>query len=134
MFDFLEKINNLNLEGKILNKVNKKIGLGSLSLLLCIIGMLFACSFGDMEAFGDVIIRFIGLKAWSNGDRGIHYTIYYTFIFFIPSAILGFKFKNDTGAKSGKTISSIMLIIIFIVVIFSTVAATGSSQISYIVH
>jgi len=102
-----------------LSKVNKKIGLGSLSLLLCIIGILFACSFGDKEAFGDIIIRYIRLKAWSNGNEGIHYTIFYTLIFFIPAVILGSKFKNDSGAKSGKTISSIMLIIIFILVIFS---------------
>ena len=102
-----------------MSKDNKKIGLGSLSLLLCIIGMLFVSSFGDKGAFGDVIIKFMGLRAWSNGDIGIHYTIIYTLIFFIPAVILGSKFKNDSGAKSGKTISSIMLIIIFILVIFS---------------
>jgi branched-subunit amino acid permease len=117
-----------------LNKVNKKIGLGSLSLLLCIIGILFAFSFGDKGAFGDVIIKFIGQKAWSNGDRGIHYTIYYTLIFFIPSVILGLKFKNDSGAKLGKIISLILLIIIVLVIIFSTVTATGGSQISLSVH
>ncbi|WP_097026364.1 hypothetical protein [Clostridium peptidivorans] len=113
-----------------MGKIRKKFGAGSLSLLLCIIGVLFTSSFGDKGAFGDVIIKLIGLKAWSNGDRGIHYTIYYAPIFFIPSVILGMKFKDDSGAKLGKIISSIMLIVVFLVIIFLSVTATGSAQIS----
>jgi hypothetical protein len=112
-----------------LSKINKKIGVGSLSLLLCIIGILFAFSFGNKESLGDIIINFLGLKAWSHGNRGEHYTIYYTFIFFIPAIIIGFKFKNDLGAKLGKMISFIMLTIIFLFITFSVITTNGSSQI-----
>lgn len=40
------------------------------------------------------------------------------------------KFKDDSGAKLGKIISSIMLIVVFLVIIFLSVTATGSAQIS----
>ncbi|MDV4152651.1 hypothetical protein R0131_17625 [Clostridium sp. AL.422] len=95
---------------------NKKIGLGSISLLLSIIGILFSFSFGDNLCYGDVILNYIGLKPWSNGNTGLHYTVIYSLIFFIPAFILGYKYKNNFGAKIGKIVSLIM--IIFILVVF----------------
>ena len=99
-----------------LKQINKKIRVGSISLLLCIIGILFSFNFGDRVCYGDAILNYIGLNPWSNGDSGIHYTIFYSLIFFIPASILGIKFRNDFGASIGKTIS---LIIIIILIIFS---------------
>ena len=98
-----------------MNQDNKKIGLGSISLLLSIMGILFAFSFGDKVCYGDVILKYIGLKPWSDGNSGLHYTVFYSLIFFIPSFILGYKFKNNFGAKMGKIISLIMLILILLV-------------------
>jgi hypothetical protein len=97
-----------------MGKVNKKVGLGSFSLLICVMGILFAFSFGDKGCLGDVVLELIGLKSWSNGASGRHYTIFYTPIFFIPSVVLGHKFKNDLGATFGKVVSSIFLIFIII--------------------
>lgn len=94
---------------------NKKIGIGSISLLLCAMGILFAFSFGDRGCYGDIILKFIGLNAWSNGSNGIHYTIFYSLIFFIPSFIVGYKFKSNLGAALGKILSLIMLILIIMV-------------------
>lgn len=82
---FINNRENKKYWGVILSQFNKKIGSGSISLLICIIGIVFAFSFGDKGSLGDVILRFLGLKAWSNGNRGVHYTIYYTLVFFIPS-------------------------------------------------
>ena len=65
------------IEVLILVKVNKKIGFGSLSLLLCVMGILFAFSFGNKGCYGDIILKCIGIKPWSNGSSGIHYTIFY---------------------------------------------------------
>ena len=58
-----------------------KIGIGSLSLLLFIIGCLFSFTFNDIS-IGDNILTYIGLKAWSNGNSGTHYTIFYSLLFF----------------------------------------------------
>lgn len=98
--------------------VKKKIGLGSISLLLSFLGILFSFSFGNKRCFGDVILEFLGLRAWSNGNSGLHYTIFYSLIFFIPSIILGFKFKNNIGATLGKIISLIMSILIILMSFF----------------
>jgi hypothetical protein len=91
----------------------KKLGIGSISLLLCIIGILFAFSFGNKMCYGDIILKFLGLNAWSKVSSGIHYTVFYSLIFFITSFIVGYKFKNNFGAPLGKIVS--LLLIIFIV-------------------
>lgn len=92
-----------------MNKFNKKIGSGSFSLLLWIIGMIFA--FKNNGYLGDSILKFIGTNPWSNG---VHYTKFYSLIFFIPSVILGFKFKTNLGAKLGRVLSLIMIILIML--------------------
>lgn len=97
-----------------MDKINKKIGLGSLSLLLCIIGISFPFSFGSKGAYGDNILQFVGLKPWSNGDTGIHYTVFYSLIFFVMALVFSYKFKNDFGAKVGKIISLCVIIIVVI--------------------
>lgn len=95
----------------ILDKVNKKIGVGSSSILLCAIGIIFDFTFKNKECLGDIILKFIGLNPWSNG---IHHTIFYSLIFFIPSVIIGFKYKNNFGASLGKIVSLIMIILILL--------------------
>ena len=73
--------------------------------------------------YGDIILKYIGLNPWSNGNNGTHYTIFYSLIFFIPSLILGLKFKNDFGATIGKIISLIMIILILLLSILSVNSA-----------
>lgn len=94
-----------------MDKVNKKIGLGSFSLLLSAIGILFDFTFKNNESLGDIILRFIGVNPWSNS---IHHTVFYSLIFFILSVIIGFKFKNNLGSTLGKIISLIMIILILL--------------------
>ena len=96
-----------------------KIGIGSLSLLLCIIGFLFSFTFNDI-CIGDNILTSIGLKAWSNGNSGTQYTLFYSLLFFIPSVILGYKFKDNFGSKVGKILSTIMVIMIIVNSLFFT--------------
>lgn len=91
----------------------KKIGIGSLSLLLFVVGCLFSFTFYNLT-IGDNILTYIGLKAWSNGNSGTHYTIFYSLLFFVPSLILGYKFKEDFGSKVGKILSTIMITIIVV--------------------
>jgi len=78
-----------------MRQFNKKIGIGSTSLLLCVLGILFSFSFGDKGCYGDLILEFLGLKAWSNGNSGLHLTIFYSLIFFIPFIVLGVKYKKN---------------------------------------
>ncbi|MDU4934790.1 MAG: hypothetical protein E6X43_05620, partial [Peptostreptococcaceae bacterium] len=68
----------------------------------------------------DNILTYLGLKAWSNGNNGIHYTIFYSLLFFVPSLIIGYKFKDDFGSKIGKILSTIIVTMIIIVLLFFT--------------
>ena len=70
-----------------LKQINKKIGIGSISLLLCIMGIIFSFNFGNRVCYGDVILKYMGLNPWSNGDNGTHYTLLYSLIFFIVSGV-----------------------------------------------
>lgn len=105
----------------ILKRFNKRVGLGSISFLLCIIGILFGVSFRDKRSYGDIVLKFIGLNPWSNGNNGLHYTVFYSLIFFIPALIIGHKFKNSLGATVGKIISLIMSILILFSLLFIVV-------------
>lgn len=97
----------------------KKIGMGSISLLLFIMGFLFAFTFNNV-CVGDNILTYIGLKAWSNGNQGTHYTIFYSLLFFIPSLIIGCKFKENFGSKVGKILSTIMVTMIIAISLLFT--------------
>jgi len=98
----------------------RKIGLGSLSLLMAIIGIIWAFTFFGVS-IGDNIPDFLGLKAWSNGSTGTHYTVYYSLLFFIPAFITGIKYKENFGATTGKIsfaiIGTFIIRSIFLVII-----------------
>ncbi|MES1041370.1 hypothetical protein [Peribacillus simplex] len=90
----------------------KDIGFGSLSFALCLIGILFTIPFGDKPCIGDNILNNIGLSFLSNGDSGIHYTMFYSAIFFIPSFIIGHIYPDYRGAKAEKIILGFLSILI----------------------
>ena len=65
---------------------NKKIGIGSLSLLLVIIAFVWAFNIFGV-CVGDHILATLNIPTWSNmaNATGTHYTIFYSFIFAISS-------------------------------------------------
>ncbi|MGZ0041830.1 hypothetical protein [Paenibacillus ottowii] len=102
----------------LLRRNKQKIGWGSLSLLLSLLGIAVSFEFGDY-ILGDHFLFLLGLSTWSNvNNTGLHYTIFLSSIFFIPSLIIGYKKPNDFGAKIGKLVSSIYLTIIVITLLF----------------
>ena len=107
------------------NVEKKKIGVGSISLLLFIIGVLFSFTFYGV-CVGDNILTYIGLKAWSNNNYGTHYTIFYSLLFFIPALIIGYKFKDNFGSKVGKILSAIVITIIIVCsLVFTIISNIG---------
>lgn len=99
-------------------ETNKKLAFGLITLLLAGVGIIFVFTFGDKN-YGDIILNNIGVRSWSKGNSGTHYTIYYSLIFFIPSVILGYKYKDNIGAKIGRGISIIMIVLIAFGLLFS---------------
>ena len=84
----------------------KKIGIGSISLLLVIIAFFWAYEIYGF-CLGDSILATLGIPTWSNsaGASGTHYTVFYTFIFLIPALILSIKYKENKFALAGKVLS-----------------------------
>jgi len=99
--------------------VNKKIGVGTLSLLLSIIGIIWPVTFKGGFCIGDNVLNLVGMSAWSNGDSGMrtHYTVFYSLLFFVLAIILSYKYADSFGAKIGRVLSMI-IVAIFILSMF----------------
>ena len=98
-----------------------KIGIGTLSLLMSLLGLAWNATIYGFN-LGGTVLNFLGLNAWSRGDYGVHLTIFYSLIFFIPAYLFAVKHKADFGAKAGKIISTIMIIILLVLTPFGLLA------------
>lgn len=98
---------------------NKKIGIGSMSLLLVIIAFFWAFEIQGL-CLGDSILATLNIPTWSNSANasGVHYTIFYSFIFLIPALMLGIKYKNDLFAKVGKWFSLGFIVLLLLGTLF----------------
>lgn len=98
---------------------NKKIGIGSISLLLVLIAFFWAFEIYGI-CLGDAVLSHLGIPTWSNDANasGTHYTVFYTFIFLIPALIISLKYKEDKFAKVGKILSIIYLSLLILSMFF----------------
>lgn len=94
----------------------KKLGIGSLSLLLVIAA--FFWSFNIYEfCLGDTILTALHLPTWSqNSGVRYHYTVYYSFIFLIPAVILSDRREKDLFAVAGKWLSLTFILLLLIII------------------
>ena len=76
--------------------MKKKLGIGSLSLLLVALALLWSCNIALYDNFclGDYLLGLVNLPSWSNGTSGMHYTVWYSLVLLIPAFILGKKYEN----------------------------------------
>ena len=88
--------------------MKKKIGVGTLSFILFIIGLIWDITLKYSFCLGDIVLNSIGLKAWSSGSSGTHYAVFYSLIFLIPSAVIRMKFPDNMLAKFGKSGSIVL--------------------------
>ena len=97
----------------------KKIGIGSISLLLVIIAFFWAFEIMGL-CLGDSILTNLNIPTWSNSANasGTHYTVFYTFIFLIPALVLAIKHRDDLFAKVGKWSSIIFIAILLLGMLF----------------
>ncbi|WP_297421949.1 hypothetical protein [Clostridium sp.] len=124
-----------------MNKINRKIGLGIISMLLLTLGTLFGVSFGGKPAYGDLILNFIGLKPWSGNNTGLHYTAIIALIFLIPGVGLGYVFLKETleleNINNRRRIEtwecklSILIILISSFILPGEIIQSGNSRVEY---
>lgn len=96
----------------------KPWGTGSLSVPLCLFGVLFSCNLPGGFCLGDAIFGLIGLSAWSNGSQGLHYPPYVALIFFLPAVVLGWRFSSHRLASWGKWVSTLILVFLAVSLLF----------------
>ena len=99
---------------------NKKLGIGSISVLLVIIAFIWAFEIFGV-CVGDHVLATFNIPTWSNSanDSGTHYTIFYSFIFLIPALLLAIKYKNDLFSKAGKWTSIFFIGLLILGIFFS---------------
>ncbi|QSZ27591.1 hypothetical protein ACETAC_01355 [Aceticella autotrophica] len=51
--------------------------------MLVLIGIIWGFSTSNGFCIGDTVLNTIGLKTWSNGSNGVHFTVFYSLIFII---------------------------------------------------
>ena len=90
---------------------SKKWGLGSLALVLSIIAIIWSFNMPWLDDFclGDIVLDYMGIPIWSNGTSGTHYTVFYSFVFFVPAFAFGMWKKNDLFAKVGRRIAGFFI-------------------------
>lgn len=90
---------------------SKKWGIGSLSLFISIFGAMFSFTFWNGKELGKHFLNSIGV---SFPTSVISLTLLFVALF------IGYKYKNDYLAKSGKVISIVFISIIFVLTITSS--------------
>ena len=100
----------------------KKIGFGTVSFLLVIFAIVWSFSFGlNGFCLGDTVLSFLGMPAWSNGNSGSHYTIFYSLIFLVPAVPISFKYEYDLFARLTKWISTIFSLALLVGLFFMVI-------------
>lgn len=84
---------------------SKKLGIGSISLILSILGVMFSFTAWDGKELGEHLLNVIGVSF----PIGVISLI----ILFISFAI-GYRYKNDYYAKSGRVLSVVFIVLIVV--------------------
>ncbi|WP_411682910.1 hypothetical protein [Clostridium thailandense] len=94
---------------------------GTIFFILAIFGLIFSIEIPNSVAMGDIILRMVGLKVWSNETQGFHYTVVYSFVM----VIIGYKgvthYLNNIYPK---IIRLFPIILVVIVILFSSINST----------
>ena len=98
--------------------VQKPWGAGSLSVPLCLLGVLFSCNLPGGFCLGDAIFSLAGLSAWSAGSSGLHYPPYAAILLFVPAAVLGWRFSSHRLAGWGNWVSTLILAFLALSLLF----------------
>lgn len=85
------------------NKNIKKLGIGSLSMILSIFSIIISFTYIGGEYIGKHLLNFINVS---------FPTSIISITLFLISIYIGNKYQDDYGAKFGKNVSKIFLIII----------------------
>jgi hypothetical protein len=97
----------------------RKVGIGTLSLVLSVFAFLFLVSHKEDPSLGDRIVSALGFAPWSGGTAKFHNTILYSIPIIALAAILGFRYPKDFGAHIGRNMAILCGIFVIILAAFA---------------
>ena len=97
---------------------SKKIGIGSISLILSIFGGMFSFTVWDGKCLGEHILSAINISFPFPGMLLV--TLISLVILFI-SLLIGYKYKNDYFVKSGQVIAEVFISLIVVLVLVNLI-------------
>ena len=102
---------------------SKNWGIGSLAFLLSIFAIFWCCNIQWWGGFclGDYVLKMLGLPIWSNGNSGIHFTVFYGLIFTVPAWLIGRVYLCDRLAVAGKNIAMVLTLALLLSPVFMIV-------------
>ncbi|QAA32125.1 hypothetical protein [Clostridium manihotivorum] len=95
-------------------RINKKKTLGMLFVALIIFSMIFSLATTNSVPLGDIILKRLGLKTWSNGTEGFHYTVLYSIAMLIIGYNGAYHYLHDIYPKFIKRIPLLLVILLLI--------------------
>ena len=98
-----------NMYKEVLSLIKGNIGIGTSSVLLFVMAIIWLDKYDD-------ILLFLGVPSWTTGNMGQHIGSCYSLLFFIPAFIVAAKYRNDLGAKLFMKLSG-MFSFLYIVVV-----------------
>ncbi|WP_183279917.1 hypothetical protein [Clostridium fungisolvens] len=104
-----------------MDKVRKRAGIGTCSPIMLVLALILSFSFGNNIVLGDLILDSFGLKAWSRGRVGVHYTLFYALAMVVIAYFIGDKYEEHLWAKAGKNSAIFVLALLTLIIIFDLV-------------
>lgn len=97
------------------NKIlTKKIVLRVISIVLMIFSVIFGVTWGkNGYCLGDVFLTGLGLKPWSNGTQGTHYTA----LFSLTMLLFAFIMYSMTTEKKLKSFRYLLIGVLIIIIL-----------------
>ena len=93
---------------------SKKIGIGSISLILSIFGGMFSFTAWDSKYLGEHILSTINI---SFPFPGVLLVTLISLVILFISFFIGYRYKNHYFAKSGRVISVVFISLIFFLIL-----------------
>ena len=93
---------------------SKKLGIGSISLILSVFGGMFSFTAWDSKYLGEHILSTINI---SFPFPGVLLVTLISLIILFISFFIGYRYKNHYFAKSGRVISVVFISLIFFLIL-----------------
>ena len=97
---------------------SKKIGIGSISLILSILGGMFSLTAWDGKYLGEHILSSINITF---PFQGMLLVTLISLVILLISLFIWYKYKNDYFAKSGRVIAEVFISLIVVLVLVNLI-------------